>query len=349
MEEAEAQRGAEEEARRLEAEAERQRVLEEAAVWRRAEDERGRQKAEAKRIAEEEQRRKRAEADARQAEAKSLADEEAKRLADEEERQGRVEAKAHTFLRGSRWRPLAVGLAVVVVLSLGLGYLYFQHTETLQREAELKNELEIKGRAEADALEKRKMEGSKSSPSEQVAPIAQRAVLYDEDPSDPTGKQYVGSVFWRTEPVKALGNQKADVAVRADIEIPDRKFKMTMSFRRNSDSSLPASHTVELTFILPQDFIGGGVNNVPGILMKSREQARGKPLSATAVKVTDGFFLLGLSNVDSERVSNLQLLKESPWFDVPLTYTNRRRALITIEKGPPGERAFNDVFAAWGE
>ena len=142
-------------------------------------------------------------------------------------------------------------------------------------------------------------------------------MLYDEDPSDPKGKQYVGSVIWRTEPVKASGNQKADVAVRADIEIPDRKFKMTMSFRRNTDSSLPASHTAELTFILPQDFTGGGVSNVPGILMKSNEQARGTPLSALAVKVTDGFFLVGLSNVDSERARNLQLLKERSWFDVP--------------------------------
>ena len=65
-------------------------------------------------------------------------------------------------------------------------------------------------------------------------------VLYDEDPSDPKGKQYVGSVIWRTEPIKASGNQKPDIAVRADIEIPDRKFKMTMSFRRNTDTSLPA-------------------------------------------------------------------------------------------------------------
>jgi len=45
-------------------------------------------------------------------------------------------------------------------------------------------------------------------------------VLYDEDPSDPKGKQYVGSVIWRTEPIKASGNAKADVAVRADIENP---------------------------------------------------------------------------------------------------------------------------------
>ena len=185
--------------------------------------------------------------------------------------------------------------------------------------------------------------------SEQVAPVAQRVVLYDEDPSDPKGKQYVGSVIWRTDQVKGASGQKPDIAVRADIEIPDRKFKMTMSFRRNTDSSLPASHTVELTFILPADFSGGGVGNVPGILMKSNEQARGTPLAGLAVKVTDGFFLVGLSNVDADRQRNVQLLKERSWFDVPLVYTNQRRAIIAIEKGSPGERAFNDAFTAWGE
>jgi hypothetical protein len=187
------------------------------------------------------------------------------------------------------------------------------------------------------------------SSSDQVAPIAQRVVLYDEDPADAKGKQYVGSVVWRTEPIKASGNQPADLAVRADIEIPDRKFKMTISFRRNTDSSLPASHTAELTFILPADFSSGGIANVPGILMKSNEQARGTPLAGLAVKVTDGFFLVGLSNVDSDRTRNTQLLKDRSWFDVPLVYANQRRAIIAIEKGPPGERAFNDAFALWGE
>ena len=187
------------------------------------------------------------------------------------------------------------------------------------------------------------------SSTDQVAPVAQRVVLYDEDPADPKGKQYVGSVIWRTEQIKASGNQKADIAVRADIEIPDRKFKMTMSFRRNTDTSLPASHTAELTFALPPDFAGGGVSNVPGILMKSNEQARGTPLAGLAVKVTDGFFLVGLSNVDADRARNLQLLKERSWFDVPLVYVNQRRAIIAIEKGAPGERAFNEAFAAWGE
>jgi hypothetical protein len=187
------------------------------------------------------------------------------------------------------------------------------------------------------------------SSSETVAPVAQRVVLYDEDPADPKGKQYVGTVVWRTEAIKGSGNAPGDLAVRADVDIPERKFKMTMSFRRNTDTSLPASHTAELTFILPQNFDGGGVGNVPGILMKSNEQARGTPLAGLAVKVTDGFFLVGLSNVDSDRARNLQLLKERSWFDIPLVYSNQRRAIIAIEKGAPGERAFQDAFAAWGE
>lgn len=181
-----------------------------------------------------------------------------------------------------------------------------------------------------------------------VAPVAQRVVLYDEDPAEPQGKQYVGQVVWRTENV-AGPNGTTDLAIRADIDIPDRKFKATLSIRRNNDTTLPASHTVEMTFQLPPDFAGGGVSNVPGVLMKSNEQTRGTPLAGLAVKVTDNFFLIGLSNVDADRGRNLQLLKERSWFDIPLVYSNQRRAIVALEKGSPGDRAFNDAFAAWGQ
>ncbi len=81
--------------------------------------------------------------------------------------------------------------------------------------------------------------------------------------------------------------------------------------------------------------------------MKSNEQARGTPLAGLVVKVVDGFFLVGLSNIDADRARNMQLLTERSWFDVPLVYANQRRAIIAIEKGAPGERAFNEAFAAW--
>ena len=247
--------------------------------------------------------------------------------------------------------PFKSAIAVGIVLILVGAAILWGKSAVTAVSGLFKPQPSVEAPKDASPLSKPKIPDRVGQPSstEQLAPVAQRVVLYDEDPSDPKGKQYVGSVIWRTEQIKASAGQKADIAVRADVDIPDRKFKMTISFRRNTDSSLPASHTAELTFILPPDFSGGGVGNVPGILMKSNEQARGTPLAGLAVKVTDGFFLVGLSNVDADRQRNLQLLKERSWFDVPLVYVNQRRAIIAIEKGAPGERAFNDAFAAWGE
>ena len=46
---------------------------------------------------------------------------------------------------------------------------------------------------------------------------------------------------------------------------------------------------------------------------------------------------------------NLQLLKERSWFDIPIVYNNGRRAILAIEKGTPGDRAFEEAFKAWGQ
>jgi hypothetical protein len=184
-------------------------------------------------------------------------------------------------------------------------------------------------------------------PGQAVAPVAQRVVLYEEDPADPQGKRYVGSAIWRTEQVSPGPGLAPELAVRADVEVPERRITMTWSIRRNTDTNLPASHTVEITFNLPADFPGGGIDKVPGILMKQAEQTRGTPLAGQAVKVTTGFFLIGLSAVEADVTRNVQLLKERSWFDVPVVYNNGRRAILAMEKGTPGERAFEQAFAAW--
>jgi hypothetical protein len=62
---------------------------------------------------------------------------------------------------------------------------------------------------------------------------AQRVVLYEEDASDPQGQRYFGVVSWRTETVSSA--QSSDVAVRADVKIPDRRITMTWLLRRNID------------------------------------------------------------------------------------------------------------------
>jgi hypothetical protein len=192
--------------------------------------------------------------------------------------------------------------------------------------------------------------GPSTSPSaEEGALVAQKVVLYEEDPNDPAGKRYVGSAVWRTESVPPAPGQPPDLAIRADIEIPEQKISARWSLRRNDDKALPASHTVEVMFTLPADFPHGGITNIPGVLMKQSESTRGVPLAGLAVKVTTNFFLIGLSSVEADRARNIQLLKERAWFDIPVVYNDGRRAIIAIEKGTPGDRAFARAFEAWGQ
>jgi len=182
-----------------------------------------------------------------------------------------------------------------------------------------------------------------------AAAVAQKVVLYDEDPNDPKGKRYVGSALWRTETVSPGPGLAPELAIRADVEIPERHMRMTFSLRRNTDKALPASHTIEIMFTLPADFQEGGVGSIPGVLMKQNEEARGVPLAGLAVKVTNGYFLIGLSAVDVDVQRNIQMLKDRDWFDIPLVYTSSKRAILALEKGTPGARAFEEAFRAWGE
>ncbi len=183
-----------------------------------------------------------------------------------------------------------------------------------------------------------------------VSPVGQRAVLYEENPT--TGQQqqqvqnFVGTAVWRTETLSPGPGRPPDVGVRVDIDIPDRRLSAVMTIRRNPDPNLPASHTIEIQFNTPNDPFGG-VSNMPGVRLKTSETAQGTPLSALVVRVTPGFFLVGLSALDSDREQNIQFLRERSWFDIPFVYNNGRRAVLAFEKGTPGERAINEALAAW--
>ena len=189
--------------------------------------------------------------------------------------------------------------------------------------------------------------GQPSSQPSTGPQVAQRVVLYEEEPDDPQGKRYVGTVIWRTEMRPATPGRPPELAVRGDIEVPERNMSVTLSLRRNTDQSLPASHTIEIVFTLPADAPSGGVQKVPGVLMKQAEQTRGVPLAGLAVPVTPGYFLIGLSSLETDMQRNVQLLKERSWFDIPIIYNNNRRAILAMEKGTPGEQAFAQAFAAW--
>jgi hypothetical protein len=245
-----------------------------------------------------------------------------------------------------------VKAVIAVVLVLGIGWVAWSQrglvTEMLQSRSGSKPEVAADSKTGPSTNGRPKITDRLGSQDTQSGPaVAQRVVLYEEEPNDPQGKRYVGSAIWRTETVSPGPGRPPELAIRADVEIPERKLNMSFSIRRNTDQTLPASHTMEVMFNLPADFPAGGISNVPGVLMKQAEQTRGTPLAGLAVKVTNNFFLIGLSAVESDQARNTQLLKERGWFDIPIVYNNNRRAILAIEKGTPGERAFQEAFAAW--
>jgi hypothetical protein len=139
----------------------------------------------------------------------------------------------------------------------------------------------------------------------------------------------------------------AEMTVRADVEVPERKLAMTWLLRRNTNQVLPITHTIELMFSVPADSPFGNVKTAPGVLMKQAERTRGVRLSGSSVKVTPTSFLIGLSGLESDAQRNLELLSERPWLDIPVFYGNGHRAIITMEKGTSGERAFAEAFKVW--
>jgi hypothetical protein len=178
--------------------------------------------------------------------------------------------------------------------------------------------------------------------------VSQHAVLLEEDPGDPQGKHSVGSVVWRTEAVSSGNNRAPELAIRADIEIPERRIGVALTIKRETDPSRSLSHTIEVVFKLPTDFAPGGISNVPGIWMKPNEQAQGGfPLNGGSFRVTTNYFLVGLSAAATDRDRNIQLLKDQPWIDIAIVYANNKRAILSLEKGEAGTQAFAAAFAAW--
>jgi hypothetical protein len=243
-----------------------------------------------------------------------------------------------------------VVLALLVLTIAGAGYWWSDDIFSLIRGAFNPAQTADPAPPTEGTLSGKNAERAPSTPNpSEGALLAQKVVLYEEDQANPNGTQFVGSAVWRTERVAPGPGQPPDVVVRAEIEIPEQKIQVRMSLRRNDDKQLPASHTVEVVFTLPPDFLHGGISNIPGMLMKQGETTRGVPLNGVAVKVTTNFFLIGLSSVDADMQRNVQLLKERSWFDIPVVYTDGKRAIIAVEKGIPGERAFTEAFATWGQ
>lgn len=177
--------------------------------------------------------------------------------------------------------------------------------------------------------------------------VGQRAIFYEERTAAAEGSAEMGTIAWSLVQESPGGDLPPEPAIRAEATIPAKNVQLRMTIRRNGDQTLPASHIVEMIFLTPDDFEGGGVASVSRIAFKETEQAPGSPLIGIPAKIADGFFLIALSDAPAETQANLNLLRRQDWVDIPITYQSGQRALLSLEKGIPGDRVFQEALRAW--
>lgn len=179
--------------------------------------------------------------------------------------------------------------------------------------------------------------------------VAQRAELIEEatgaENAQPT--LLTGRVTWRLDTVNGDQGQPLQNAVVATVTIPDAGLTLVMTIQRNLDSTLPASHTVNLAFTETAGSNGRTVQDVGLLQAKDDQNARGSPVSGLPVRVRDNLFLIGLSSLPNDVERNTDLLLHKNWFDLALRYTSGRRAVLTFEKGATGAQVMQNAFAAW--
>jgi len=187
-----------------------------------------------------------------------------------------------------------------------------------------------------------------AGPARPDVSVAQRAILYEEDPATPQiPKASPGRVVWRLEGVNAGQGQPLETAVRAVIEVQDAGLTLNFLMRRNADPSLPASHTVELNFSTRPGDPGRAVRDVGLLQFKNEEAARGTPVAGLPVPVRENLFLIGLSNLRNDIDRNMELILHRNWIDLPIRTAGGQRAILSVEKGAAGEQVINEALRQW--
>ncbi|MEL6920479.1 MAG: hypothetical protein AAFO77_05560 [Pseudomonadota bacterium] len=179
--------------------------------------------------------------------------------------------------------------------------------------------------------------------------VGQRAIFYEERTGTEAGTAVPGSIIWTQVQESPGGDLPLEPAIRGEVNVPDLNLSLVLTVRRNGDVTFPASHIIEMFFAVPDNFSGRGIGDVQRVTFKGTEQDPGTALIGIPAPIDTNIFLVALTDAAAAIQTNTQLMRGESWIDIPMQYVSGRRALVTLEKGIPGERVFQEVFTYWDE
>jgi hypothetical protein len=181
-----------------------------------------------------------------------------------------------------------------------------------------------------------------------AAPATQRAaMLVQASASDPQNiLTYVGAASWRLEPSQRPGGERLP-ALRADVDLPEIRLRMTMTIEKNVDPTFRASHIMTLRFAPDSESRFPAVAELGAPQMRNEAAPAVDPLAGVQAKVIENIFIIALTAEPAFVARNLETMRTRGWFDFPLRIADGRIAKITIEKGQVGDRLVEEALNAW--
>jgi hypothetical protein len=176
-------------------------------------------------------------------------------------------------------------------------------------------------------------------------PLEKNGTLREEPltgDSNTLAASFDARVAWRF-----VENGATGPAIMADLQVPARHMKIKMTIHKNTDSSIPASHLIELTIDTPAVLPGEGLQQLSLPQMKPTKEERGQALVGAEAKIIDGSFWIALSAAAPDLSVNLALLRDGEWIEIPLVYETGQHAFLTFAKGLEGDQVFQKALAAW--
>jgi hypothetical protein len=182
--------------------------------------------------------------------------------------------------------------------------------------------------------------------------VAQRALIFEENQLDQQQPIITtGRALWRLDALNAGQGLPLETVIRGTVELPAAGITLNILIRRNLDAALPASHTIELTFV--NSPVNGAaprvVRDVALPMMRPEESIRGVSVAGLPVPVKENVFLIGLSDLRGDVDRNTELLLKRNWMELPIRFASGQKAALLFDKGVSGERVFYDAFRQWGQ
>ncbi|MBK5569585.1 hypothetical protein [Ensifer sp. SSB1] len=165
------------------------------------------------------------------------------------------------------------------------------------------------------------------------------AFLYEERTENLQPVTTSAGATWKEETVAG-----APTVIRSIAQFPSQGLTAAITFQRNSDNTLPASHTIEMVFELSPNFSEGHVAASLMPSLKENEPSRGEPLVGAVAPINQSFYTVSLSDSSDARAKNEDFLLSRPWIDFPIRYSNGRRTLITLKRTPAIMDMFRRLF-----